>query len=195
MMRSTLPTSHGFLPLNLGGVNKIFSPLPPSTSNNAFVSQFEYAGTIDNAPSLCIPAALKFRDEICGGEESIRAYRYELAEKGEQKIAEILGTKALEVPKASRVGFANVWLPLQVAAPGEPQSEGYILEEDTPAVMDFLSRKMVEEYNCFVAILFYKAAWIARFSSEIYLDMDDFIYGAEVLKELCARVKKLEHKA
>jgi selenocysteine lyase/cysteine desulfurase len=194
MMRSTLPTSHGFVPLKLDGKKKIFSPLPSSTSTNEFVSQFEYTGTIDNAPPLCIPAALKFRDEICGGEENIRAYRYELAEKGEQKIAEILGTKALEVPKASRVSFANVWLPLEAMAPHESPSDGFILTEDIPAVTDFLTGKMIEEYNCYVAISFYKGAWIVRFSSDIYLDMDDFIYGAEALKILCKRVKNLEYK-
>lgn len=193
MIRSTLPTSHGFVPLSSSG-KKIFSPLPAPKSSNSFVSQFEFVGTIDTAPPLCISAALEFRDNICGGEEKIRAYRFELAEKGEEKVAEILGTKALSVPKSSRVAFANVWLPLRVAAPGEPHSEELILEEDIPSVSGFLSQKMIDEYNCFVVILFYKGSWIARFSAEIYLDMDDFIYGAEMIKTLIERVKNREYK-
>lgn len=195
MMRSTLPTSHGFVPLEVKGKTKIFNPLPPSKSNNVFVSQFEYTGTIDNAPPLCIPAALKFRDEVCGGEERIRAYRFGLAEKGEQKIAEILGTKSLAVSKASRVGFANIWLPLQAETAGEQPAEGLIPIEDISAVTNFLTEKLLEKYNCYIAILFYRGGWIARFSADIYLDLDDFIYGAEALKELCERVKQLDYKS
>lgn len=195
MMRSTLPTSHGFVPLKIDGQKELFNPLPPSKTSNQFVTQFQFTGTIDNAPPLCILAALKFQEETCGGHDKIRAYRFELAEKGEQKIAEILGTKSLSVPKASRVSFANVWLPIQLVAPGELHSGGSIPREDIPAVTDFLSRKLVEEYNCYVAVLFYKTAWVARFSAEIYLDMDDFIYGAEALKKLCQRVQNLEYKA
>ena len=195
MMRSTLPTSHGFMSLEAEGKRKIFNPLPPSKSNNAFVSQFEYTGTIDNAPPLCIPAALKFRDEICGGEERIRAYRFELAEKGEQKIAEILGTKPLAVPKASRVSFANIWLPLHAGTAGEPQAEGFIPMEDISAVTNFLTGKLLKENNCYIAVSFYQGGWISRFSAEIYLDLDDFIYGAEALKKLCGRVKQLEYKS
>jgi selenocysteine lyase/cysteine desulfurase len=194
MMRSSLPTSHGFVPLDSQG-KKVFHPVLVSESTNAFVSQFEFTGTIDNAPMLCISAALQFRDEVCGGEEKIRAYRYELAEKGEQRISEMLGTKPLAVPKGARVSFANVFLPLQVAAAGRPHSEGSIPIEDVPEVMEFFNRKLVEDYNCFMPVTFYKDAWMARISAEIYLDMDDFVYGAEVLKKLCERIRKLEYKA
>jgi selenocysteine lyase/cysteine desulfurase len=195
MIRSTLPTSHGFQPLATGG-KKIFSPMPSPKSSSPFVSQFEFVGTIDTAPPLCVSAALEFRNNICGGEEKIRAYRFDLAEKAEEKVAEILGTKALSVPKGSRVAFANVWLPLRVAAPSErePHSEDLIREEDIPAVSGFLSQKMIDEYNCFVVILFYKGSWIARFSAEIYLDIDDFIYGAEMIKTLIGRVRNREYK-
>jgi hercynylcysteine S-oxide lyase len=189
-MRSTLPTSHGFVAIEGEGKKKIFNPLPPSKSNNAFVSQFEYTGTIDNSPPLCIPAALRFRNEECGGEERIRAYRFELAEKGEQKVAEILGTKPLAVPKASRVSFANIWLPLRAGPAGESQAEDLIPMEDISAVTNFLTGKLLDEYNCYIAISFYQGGWISRFSAEIYLDLDDFIFGAEALKKLCERVKE-----
>jgi hypothetical protein len=177
------------------GKKKIFNPLPLPKSNNTFVSQFEYTGTIDNAPPLCIPAALRFRDEVCGGEERIRAYRFELAEKGEQRIAEILGMKPLTVPKASRVGFANIWLPLRAGSAGESQAGDLIPIEDISAVTNFLTGKLLDEYNCYIAISFYQGGWISRFSAEIYLDLDDFIYGAEALKKLCERVKGREYKS
>ncbi|KAH8817226.1 pyridoxal phosphate-dependent transferase [Xylogone sp. PMI_703] len=194
LMRSSIPTSHGFIPLNKDSQKLIFNPMPVSDIKNIFAAQFEYTGTIDTAPILCIPAALKFRDEICGGAEKIRTYRFELAEKGEKIISEILGTKPLTVGNRSRVNFANVWLPLSVTSDDEPNTSGSIPRGDISAATDFMNRELVEEYNCYVAIMFYEGAWFTRFSAEIYLDLDDFIYGAEVLKKLCERVRNLEYK-
>lgn len=44
---------------------------------------------------LCIPAALKFRIEICGGEQKIMEYSSALVFHGAKRVAEILGTKVL----------------------------------------------------------------------------------------------------
>lgn len=73
-MRSSLPTSHWFEPVPRPGVKPTPNPLPPSTKSN-FVQQFEFTGTVDNAALLCIPAALKFREEVCGGEDASKFAR------------------------------------------------------------------------------------------------------------------------
>lgn len=69
LMRSSLPTSHWYEPVPRPGKQPTPNPLPPSTKSN-FVQQFEFVGTVDNASLLCIPAAIKFRKDICGGEEA-----------------------------------------------------------------------------------------------------------------------------
>lgn len=71
-MRSSLPTSHWYEPVPRPGEQPTPNPLPPSSKSN-FVQQFEFVGTVDNASLLCIPAALKFRKEICGGEEASKS--------------------------------------------------------------------------------------------------------------------------
>ena len=73
---------------------KVINPLPAST-NSAFVTLFDFVGTIDASPYLCIPAALKFRQEICGGEEEIRKYCFELARQGGELVAGILDTEVM----------------------------------------------------------------------------------------------------
>lgn len=42
-MRSTLPTSHGFVPLPVEGQTPIFSPLPVSAKRE-FINNFDYYG-------------------------------------------------------------------------------------------------------------------------------------------------------
>lgn len=40
----------------------------PGNGKSAFESLFEFVATSDDTPYLCIPAALHFRAEVCGGE-------------------------------------------------------------------------------------------------------------------------------
>ncbi|KAK8054703.1 aminotransferase [Apiospora phragmitis] len=69
LIRTTLPTSHGFKPRK-----------PPKSGvvnaedvGSDFVEMFSFTGTADTTNWLCVEAALKFREEVCGGEENIRA--------------------------------------------------------------------------------------------------------------------------
>jgi hypothetical protein len=199
MMRSSLPTSHGFVPLPNAYTKKdIHNPMPSSSTANAFTLQFEYTGTIDTGPPLCIPAALKFRDDVCGGEDKIRKYCVELAERGERLLCDILSTEALHVSERNRVNFANVRLPLDVASNTNhtkrfPSNSFVVAAEHVPAVTTYFNTKLVQEFNTYIAICLWDGSLWARFSAEIYLDLEDFEYGGRVLKQLCDRVKQGEY--
>jgi hercynylcysteine S-oxide lyase len=188
LIRSTLPTSHGFVPKEReGAARAIYDPMPSSGEKNAMIKQFEYFGTIDNAPYLCILPALKFRDEVCGGEEKIRKYCTSLAAKAEKRLAEILGTETMEVADEKRCFFAHAKLPLTI---GE---EGDVKTKDVAQVTEFMNTEFVNTYQTYIYILYYDGAWWARLSITIYLDLEDCEYGGKVLKELCERVKRKEH--
>lgn len=169
-----------------------------ATTGNAFTAQFEYAGTIDTGPPLCIPAALEFRRDTCGGEENIRAYCVDLAERGERLIGDILGTSNFNIQGASRVNFANVRLPLTVGSvriqrDGQSGDSNDIAVEHVPLVTTFLNEMFVEDFDTYIAICFWNGAWWARFSAQVYLDLSDFEYGGRVLQQLCDRVTKKEY--
>lgn len=188
-MRSSLPTSHGFVPL---GLSKHFNP-NQSNAQNAFVAQFEYTGTIDTAPILCIPAALEFRSRVCGGEVAIREYCVGLARTGGRAVAEILGTETLPIPTGRRVGFANVRLPLTVQ--GHTSVTEGVPANDVNAVINFMFRKFTEDYQTFINVLYFSGALWARLCATVYLDVDDFKYGGMVLQKLCQRIESGEYLA
>ncbi|KAI8719748.1 Aminotran-5 domain-containing protein [Fusarium sp. LHS14.1] len=187
LMRSSLPTSHGFVPL---GANNHFNP-NQSKAQNAFVAQFEYTGTIDTAPILCIPAALEFRSKVCGGEATILEYCVNLARAGGRAVAEILDTETLPVPTGRDVGFANIRLPLKVQSHAT-SGEG-IPAKDIGAVINFMFQKFTEDYHTFINVLYFSGALWARFSATVYLDLEDFKYGGMVLKKLCQRIESGEY--
>lgn len=71
LIRSTVPTSHGYVPLPDAAPRA--NPLPPTTKS-VFVNAFEYIGTLDNSPYLCVKDALDFRERVLGGEARIQRY-------------------------------------------------------------------------------------------------------------------------
>ncbi|KKP00341.1 aminotransferase [Trichoderma harzianum] len=194
LMRTSLPTSHGFQPLpEILEKKKYTSPYELPASKNPFVFQFSYTGTIDNGPPLCILAALDFRKDICGGEEAIHAYCQDLARDGEKLAVEILQTRTLPMPETKRVAFANVQLPLNISSSSTRENEYSIPLEDVSNVINFILQHLAQDYNTFVNLGFISGSLWARFSAQVYLELKDFEYGAKALKELCERVLRREY--
>jgi hercynylcysteine S-oxide lyase len=183
LIRTTLPTSHGFQPCRSQG---IFDPMPTSGEKNPMIKQFEYFGTIDGAPYCCIEDAIRFRDEVCGGEAAIQAYCTSLAKEAEQLLVKTLGTETFDIPESHRVFFAHVRLPISVG-----EGDGFDVPlKDVPAITQFLNREFVERYRTFMYVLFYRGAWWVRLSIAAYVDLEDCKYAASVLKDLSERVHK-----
>ena len=191
LIRSSLPTSHGFVPKPVEGEQVINNPLPASTKS-AFVSLFEFVGTMDETAYLCIPAALEYRKNvICGalrGEEAIRKYCLRQAREAGQLMKHKFGTEILENEEKSLGGcyFSNVRLPL---------SYRDLAQGDRPTaikIAQWIAQTLVREYDTFIAIIFYDDAWWVRLSAQIYLTMDDWEKGAEILVHICGRVNRKE---
>ncbi len=209
LIRSTVPTSHGFVPAPRYGFhlrsvivwqqeayasrpgNASKSPFPPSAKSQ-FVRNFEFVGTVDGAPYLSIPAALAFRESV-GGDAAIREYCFNLAREGGELLARKLGTEVLENDEGTlgECCFTNVRLPMaleeiQEAAEkrGHDWRNGDQCLEDR--VRDFISGLTVTNHNTFMAIMFHGGAWWVRISAQIYLEKSDFEFAGEVLVELCA---------
>ncbi|PGH28457.1 hypothetical protein GX50_08809 [[Emmonsia] crescens] len=206
LIRTTLPTSHGFVPNNM----EIALPIPKMVNKSAFEFQFEFVATSDDSPYYCIPAAIKFREEVCGGEEKIMSYCQQLAHEGGNVVAEILGTEVMseagvdpKVVGASKIrqcAFSNIRLPLAV-----DDGSGRHVEHESPytiisrndamAVAKWIHQKFIFEYNS-AGPTFPHGGWMwVRLSGQIYLELEDFRWAGNALKELVERVGKGEAHA
>lgn len=189
LMRTTFPTGHGFNAAP-GEGEEVGAPSPPYVEGEtAFTRQFDFLPTIDYSPYLCVPAALAFRENVCGGEAAIRAYCSALAIEAGDRTAEIFGTEVLENDEGTlRKGIfmVNVRLPLD--------PERVELDGRGPAwVVQWLGTKMVEESETFMAAGWSAGEWFVRWSAQVYLELEDFEWGAGVLLKLCERVRNGEH--
>lgn len=193
LMRSTLPTSHGFVPLPTADGSVINSPLPPSAKSE-FVNSFEFVGTVDNSPTMCVPAAIEWRKKLTWkgkqGEEAIHAYMAHIAREGGKIMADAFGTEVMENEEGTLTDcfFSNVRLPLSFAEQAQSDSAKAF------KILFWMSEVLINEYDTFLGFNFYAGAWWVRLSGQVYLTTEDFQWATETLTEVIGRVKKGEWK-
>ena len=187
LIRSTLPTSHGFVPRS-GGAVGLPNPLGGEPDKSAFVQNFEFVGTIDNTNYLVVPEALKWREYVCGGEKAIIEYNTKLAQQGGQLAAKILGTEVMDnsTNTLSDCCLVNVRLPLTASSTEVPGVNTVELRHAMMAVK-WIQKRLVEDYQTFIAVYFFQNQWWARLSGQVYLEISDFEWAAQRLKGLCER--------
>jgi selenocysteine lyase/cysteine desulfurase len=218
IIRSTLPTSHGFTPKgetpvspfpkpsfarshaqpgieqNSSEQSAFTKPAFVNTEKPPFVANFEFVGTIDNSPYLCVPAALKWREDI-GGEEIIMNYCQTLVQEAGQYLARALGTEVMENSTGTlgQCCLSNVRLPISLSKVQAVASNNGMDKEDFGIVVrDWMKKLSCEEYGTFIMIFWYGGVWWTRLSGQVYLEMVDFEWAAKTLKEMCERVEKGE---
>ncbi|CAJ2505305.1 Uu.00g126990.m01.CDS01 [Anthostomella pinea] len=195
LIKTTYPTSEGYLPQ---AQREAVSP------TEYFVRLFEKVSTVDATPYISVLEALKFREQICGGEKQIRDYCTRLAREGGELMAALMGTAVLENETGTLRDccFTNVRLPLDI---GQPRRDPILLyenrqgetfsPEEVQAMADWITERSVNEFDSFLATRFYAGAFWTRLSSQIYLDRADFEWAAKVLLDLCDRARKGEWRS
>jgi len=167
----------------------IRNPLPPD-GKSPFVSLFQFVATTDNAPYYCVPEALRFRGEVCGGEEKICHYIRDMAQHGADRVAAVLGTSVMDDGMDWRKGqgglrdcaLANIKLPLPIDV------DGGVCMQEVDEIRNWMELQLIEKYNGFACIYDYKGEFWARVSGQIYLELSDFDWLGGVLQALCTAV-------
>lgn len=172
MIKTSLPTSHGYTPKS----GKRFNPLPKQHSS-AFVNNFQFVGTLDTSAYLCVKDAIEWRQQVLGGETRILEYIQTLAREGGKKVASILGTEVLDNKSGSmsRCATTNILLPLR--------------PEEATRASNWMEEMMISDYKTFIPLFIHNGLLWARLSAQVYLDIEDFGWAGQVLLELCDRVR------
>ncbi|KAM7217005.1 Pyridoxal phosphate-dependent transferase [Rhypophila decipiens] len=207
LMRSPLPTSHGFISKPRPGqpVAQRNAPVPMKSPSH-FLNNFNFVGTLDNSPYLCVKDSIQWRHDVLGGEDRILAYQRDLARKGGRLVAEALGTWVLdnEAGTLTECAMVNIPLPFGIVPDGTVSDEDrkrvgsrgendeqvhYVIpREHATKVTAWIKQTLMDEYNTFIMIYTYHDRWFARISAQVYLDEDDFRWAGMTLRAVSERV-------
>ncbi|KAI5862035.1 putative aminotransferase family protein [Durotheca rogersii] len=188
LIRTSLPTSHGFTPRRRLGVI--------DEDGETFTEMFSFTGSDDTTAWLCVQAAIDFRTNVCGGEAAIKAYCREVAQRSAAVVADIFGTEILDCPGSCirDCFFANVRLPIELGTDDADSGSGSgkVSPEHAPRVVRWIKIRGERESGFYFQTWLYRGAWWWRLSGAIYVEVEDFRRGAEVLKALCERIRNGE---
>ncbi|CAL3971119.1 unnamed protein product [Diplocarpon coronariae] len=184
LIHTSLPTSHGYQHAD--------APPEDTSGRTRFIYLFDFVATIDYTPYMCIPAALDFRRSVCGGETRIREYCFDVARRGGDAMAAILGTSVMTTPTQTmrQCAFANVELPVTLSS-GQDEP-GDLPIEEAGAVAAWLRETAVREMDTYLQTAVHGGKLWVRLSGQIYLEVGDFEWVAHRLGPLCERAKRGE---
>ncbi|KAI1815832.1 putative aminotransferase family protein [Poronia punctata] len=184
IIRTTLPTAAAF---------RRRGTRPEDEGPSALGALFNFIASVDNTNFLTVQAAIDFRNQVCGGEQVIRSYCRTVARQGAEAAAALLGTEIMSSERSCMLDCAliNVRMPLELADGND--SDGKIDPASATKLVMWIKRTGVEESGCYLQTCLYRGAFWWRLSGMIYVEVDDFRYGADVLKGLCERAKKGEY--
>ena len=191
LLPTTITTSHGYVPRTVVRTN----PLPPS-SKSPFVTNFEFVGTVDNSPYLCVKDAIEWRRAALGGEDKIIAYLWDLNKRGAKLVADRLGTEIMDnsTGTLTNCGMANVALPIWSGAlgAGGKEADAVLSPEEAQKALQWMLKAMIGDYDTFMALFIHDGRMWVRISAQVYLALEDYERAADVLEALCARVARRE---
>lgn len=205
LIRTTLPTSWGYIPApDLASIGAS-TMQTAGGGKSAFESLFEFVATTDDTPYLCIPAAMKFRRETCGGDERIFTYLEELSNEAADLVAAELDTEVMQEPgirhwKESllrKCAMTTIRLPIPIqdgtdisADAGKKRVCTPLPADEVSGVCRWMQDTLVDEYDTFLPV-FPHGGWLwTRLSAQVYLEKSDFEWVAPIVRELCERVGK-----
>ncbi|CAK7266515.1 hypothetical protein SEPCBS119000_002067 [Sporothrix epigloea] len=193
-LKTSLPTSHGYEAAGRRGDASLEALAAAETTY--FTRLFAETGTNDYSPKMCVPAAIQFRNEVCGGEEAIRKYCFDLVRAGSDRVAAILGTEVMDNPRSNIRACAmnNVRLPFKVlsaASNGSVADDPEAVPVDQFGAMErWLTHYAAEKYDTYFRITYYEGHPWVRLSAQVYNDAEDFEWAGKVLLDLVDQVKK-----
>jgi hercynylcysteine S-oxide lyase len=89
-----------------------------------------------------------------------------------------------------------VQLPLrfEIAGSTDSPSKKVFQVNEWPAISKFIMEAAEKEHDTFLPVKYHAGSMWARISAQIYLDVNDFVFAGNVLKQLCDKVQLGEHE-
>ena len=145
----------------------------PRPGHNRLQDEFDWPGTGDPSPWLCVPTALEFMGGLLpGGWDAVRAHNHDLVVQGRRLLLDALGVPS-PAPESMLGSLASVPLPL-----GDPNASGGAFDKDP------VHERLFHEHRIEVPV----HAWPAppqrllRISAQVYNESADYERLASALK-------------
>lgn len=160
--------------------HSLIQPFPVYKYSNSddedttLIDKFSFWTTRNHVPIATIPEAQKLRNFECRGEQEIYEYCHDLAVKVGKLLSYTWGTSYLADEK-------QIATMVNVEVPFKSENKWKDIE---PLVM-----KQLVERNVFIPIVVHNSKLYARFSAQIYTELEDFKQAGDILIDVLDNFK------
>ncbi|RLV93125.1 Hercynylcysteine sulfoxide lyase [Spathaspora sp. JA1] len=177
----TMPISHSYLQDDV--------ELSEEKQLDRLIDRFNFIGAKNYASVAVIADSIKFRNEICGGEEVIFKYCHDLAKQVGSVISKKWGTSYLEQEQGPSLisTMVNVEIPtdsLGIDVNGIKNNWTRFDQE--------VYTKLIDVHKAFTPCVVHNGKLYARFSCQIYNELSDYEHAADVLVKVMKESVDLE---
>ncbi|EMG46703.1 hypothetical protein G210_3044 [Candida maltosa Xu316] len=162
----TLPVSHSYLDDK--------TELSPEDQQNRLVDRFWFTGTKNYAAIQVIPEAIDFRNKVCGGEQTIYDYCHKLARDVGDLVSKKWGTSYLDQ--------TSTMVTVEVPTAKFPEIVANWSKLDNEVYHQMFAKK------AYTPCIVHNGKLYARFSCQIYNEIDDFDNASDVLLQVLEEV-------
>lgn len=149
----------------------------PRTNRSRYLIEFDWTGTDDPTPMLCVPEAIRFMGGLMpGGWEAIRSNNHQLALRGRDVLCRALD---LEPPCPDEMIGSLASLPL-------PEGSGEV--SNSPLYADPLQDQLLDQFDIEVPVIPWPASprRLIRISGQVYNSDGDYEKLGRALRVLLA---------
>lgn len=166
----TIPISHSYLADD--------EVLPDHLEEYRLMDRFQFVGTENKSSIYSIPKAIKFREEVCGGEQNIKDYCNQLSENAAEKITKHVwpGMKVLKIDGAPTTALFNVQVPIEKYLPSD------FNRSELADCLLYLEEQICFNQSTFVPFCVYYDKVYARLSCQVFNTVEDYV-------EVCSRIE------
>ncbi|MBR8827981.1 MAG: aminotransferase class V-fold PLP-dependent enzyme [Gomphosphaeria aponina SAG 52.96 = DSM 107014] len=137
----------------------------PYTDRSRFRLEFDWTGTDDPTPYLCVPEAIKFMGQLLpGGWSELRQKNHTLAIKARKIICQVLN---LPLPCPDEMLGSMASLPISSVIPD-----------------NLLKEQLMEKFNIQIPIIPWHSLILLRLSAQLYNSPQQYEYLAQSLKKI-----------
>ncbi|EGW34795.1 uncharacterized protein SPAPADRAFT_53204 [Spathaspora passalidarum NRRL Y-27907] len=174
----TMPISHSYVQDDV--------KLSEEQELNRLIDRFSFIGAKNYASVSVISDAIKFRNEVCGGEETIYKYCNSLAKQVGEVISKQWGTSYLDQENLISA-MVNVEVPceslgIDVAA----------IKANWTRFDQTVYTPSIDVHKSFIPCVVHNGKLYARFSCHVYNELSDYQHAADVLVKVMKDSLELE---
>lgn len=146
-----------------------------------FINTFQYVGTTNRAAISTIPEAIRFRQEVCGGDQAIMKYCNDLCHQVIELFTKTVWPNTSYLTNEDESAVTSM---VTIEVPLDQYAADDFDRDDLRRCLLYIEEQICSKHNTFIPFCIHNGKLFVRFSCQIYNEIKDYTFAAEVIQKV-----------